>query len=129
MEVNMKFNFSTKKTNATVNYEKAEAFTLTPAMELYTAVATAALSDQFYEKADDKLNRICSLIEKNDAAFVAGLAVYAREKMNLRSIPLALTVELAKRYNGNALISKLTNRVVQRADEITELLAYYALAK
>lgn len=126
-EVNMKFNFNTKKANATINYEKAEAFKLTPEMELYTAVATAGLSDQFYEKAEHKLKRICDLIEKNDAAFVAKLAIYAREAMNLRSIPLALTVELAKRYNGDALISRLTNRVVQRADEITELLAYYAL--
>jgi hypothetical protein len=128
MEVNMKFNFNTKKENETINYEGAKAFKLTPKMELYTAVATAGLSDQFYEKADDKLKRICDLIEKNDAAFVAKLAVYVREKMHLRSIPLVLTVELAKHYNGDALISKLTNRVIQRADEITELLAYYALA-
>lgn len=124
----MKFNLRKSVTAETVNYEAAKAFVLTPAMELYTAVATAGLSDQFYEKADDKLKRICDLIEKNDAAFVAKLAVYVREKMHLRSVPLVLTVELAKRYNGDALISRLTNRVVQRADEITELLAYYAIA-
>ena len=124
----MKFNFKVRKANATVNYESAKAFVLTPEMELYTAVATAGLSDQFYEKADDKLKRICDLIERNEAAFVAKLAVYVREQMYLRSIPLVLTVELAKRYNGDALISKLANRVVKRADEITELLAYYAMA-
>ncbi len=124
----MKFNFNTKRSNAILNYENAEAFRLTPAMELYTAVATAGLNDQFYEKANDKVQRIGDLIEKNDAVFVAKLAIYAREAMNLRSIPLVLTVELAERYNGNALISQLTTRVIQRADEITELLAYYALA-
>ncbi|MEO7044451.1 MAG: TROVE domain-containing protein [Ferruginibacter sp.] len=124
----MKFNFNAKKENATINHEGENAFILTPAMELYTAVATAGLSNHFYEKADNKLKRISALIEKIDAAFVAKLAVYVREQMHLRSIPLVLTVELAKRYNGDALISKLTNRVVQRADEITELLAYYAMA-
>lgn len=125
----MKFNFSTKnKENQTDNYEGEKAFVLTPAMELYTAVATAGLSNQFYEKADNKLQRISELIEKNEAAFIAKLAVYAREQMHLRSIPLALIVELAKRCNGDDLVSKLTNRVVQRADEITELLAYYTLA-
>lgn len=123
----MKFNFKSKP-KQTVNYESAEAFVLTPELELYTAVATAALSDQFYESTGDKLQRICDLIEANEAAFVAKLAIYAREQMNLRSIPLVLTVELAKRYNGNNLVSKLTNRVVQRADEITELLSYYAIA-
>ncbi len=124
----MKFNFSTRNANTTINYESEKAFVLTPELELYTAVATAGLSDQFYEKADAKLQRICDLIESNEAAFTAKLAVYVREQMHLRSIPLVLTVELAKRYNGDALISKLTNRVVKRADEITELLAYYIIA-
>jgi hypothetical protein len=43
-------------------------------------------------------------------------------------VPLVLTVELAKQQSGNSLVGKLTNRVVQRADEITEILAYYAMA-
>jgi len=124
----MKFNLKRKKANKTVNYEGAEAFVLTPQLELYTAAATAGLSDQFYEKAAYKVDRLQKLIAKNDAAFVAKLAVYVREKMHLRSVPLVLTVELAKQASGNGVVSKLTNRVVQRADEITELLSYYALA-
>lgn len=125
----MMFNFKFKsKAKQTRNYEGEKAFVLTPQLELYTAVATAGLSDQFYEKAGDKLARIRQLIAKNDAAFVAKLAIYAREQMYLRSIPLVLTVELAKQHSGDAMLAKLTNRVVQRADEITELLAYYALA-
>jgi 60 kDa SS-A/Ro ribonucleoprotein len=125
----MMFNFKLKsKAKQTVNYEGEKAFVLTPQLELYTAVATAAFSDQFYEKGGDKLARIKELIAKNDAEFVAKLAIYAREQIYLRSIPLVLTVELAKQHSGDALLSKLTNRVVQRADEITELLAYYALA-
>jgi 60 kDa SS-A/Ro ribonucleoprotein len=125
----MKFNFKLKsKANQTVNYEGEKAFVLTPQLELYAAVATAALSDQFYEKATDKLVRLRELIAKNDAAFVAKLAVYAREQMYLRSVPLVLAVELAKQHSGDGMVSKLANRVVQRADEIAELLAYYALA-
>ncbi len=125
----MKFNLSTKsKASQVMNYESEKAFVLTPQLELYTAVVTAGLSNQFYEKADAKLQCICELIEKNEAAFTAKLAVYVREQMHLRSIPLVLTVELAKRYNGDALVSKLTNRVIKRADELTELLAYYATA-
>jgi 60 kDa SS-A/Ro ribonucleoprotein len=126
----MKFNFLRKRTTvATVaNYEGAQAFVLTPAMELYTAVATAALSDNFYEKAADRLQRLRELIAKNDAQFVAKLAMYAREQMYLRSVPMMLTVELAKLHNGDDLIRNLTSRIVQRADEITELLSCYALA-
>ncbi|MFT3703498.1 MAG: TROVE domain-containing protein [Agriterribacter sp.] len=125
----MKFNFKMgNKQNEVVNYEGEKGFSLTPQLELYTAVATAGLSDQFYEKATDKLQRLRALIAKNDEEFVAKLAVYVREKMYLRSIPLVLNVELAKQQTGNGVVSKMTNRIVQRADEITELLAYYALA-
>jgi 60 kDa SS-A/Ro ribonucleoprotein len=125
----MKFNLKMgSKAKETVNYEGEKAFVLTPQLELYTAVATAALNDQFYENATDKLQRLRELIAKNDAEFVAKLAVYAREQMYLRSVPLVVTVELAKQQSGNSIVSKLANRVVQRADEITELLAYYALA-
>lgn len=112
----------------TVNHENAPAYTLTPEVELYTAVATAGLSDNFYEKAGNKLERIQSLIAKNNPEFVAKLAVYTRTKMHLRSVPLVLAVELAKTNNGNGLVSKTVNGVVQRADEIAELLAYYQMA-
>ncbi len=125
----MKFNFKLgAKTNQVLNYEGEKSFVLTPQMELYTLVATAGLSDQFYEKAEDKLKRLRELIGKNEAMFVAKLAIYAREQMHLRSIPLVLAVELAKQQSGNNVVGKLAGRVVKRADEITELLAYYALA-
>ena len=110
------------------NYEGAKTFVLNPQLELYTAVTTAALTDNFYEKADAGLQRMCELVAKNDAQFVAKLAVYAREQMYLRTVPIVLTVELAKQHNGDGLVSALTARIVQRADEITELLAFYAMA-
>ena len=91
----MRFNTSKKDVSATVNYEGAKAYTLTPELELYSAVVTASLHDQFYEGSADRLVRIRELIKKNDPQFVARLAVYTREKMYLRSIPLVLAVELA----------------------------------
>ncbi len=124
----MKFNIFKRKAVAVTNYEGAKAFVMTPELELYSAVVTAGLSDSFYEKGNDRLQRIVDLMEKTDAEFVAKLAVYARNKMYMRSIPQVLAVELAKRNSGNAVVSKAVNGVVQRADEITELLAYYQLA-
>jgi 60 kDa SS-A/Ro ribonucleoprotein len=122
----MRFNLLKKTQNMVTNYEGERAFALTPQMELYAAVTNAALTDNFYEKADTALQRILELIAQNEAKFVAKLAVYAREQMYLRSVPLVLTIELAKQYNGDGLVSALTARIVKRADEITELLAYYA---
>ncbi len=124
----MKFNQKTKGKNTTTNHEGEKAYTLNAQLELYTAVVTSSLSNQFYEKADQKIARIRELISQNDPVFVAKLAIYAREVMNLRSIPLVMAVELAKIHAGDALVSQLVSRIVKRADEITELLSYYQLA-
>jgi 60 kDa SS-A/Ro ribonucleoprotein len=124
----MKFNIFTKKASATTNYESAKAYVLTPELELYSAVVTAGLSDGFYEKADTRLARIQDLMLKNDPEFIAKLAIYTRTEMYMRSVPMVLAVELAKLNAGNAIVGKTVSGVVKRADEITELLAYYQMA-
>jgi len=125
----MRFNINFRtKAAPTRNHEGAPAFALTPAQELYAAVATAALSDQFYEPANTRLARLRELVARSDPQFVARLAVYAREQLYLRSVPLVLAVELARLHRGDSLVSRLVARIVQRADEIPELLAFYAQA-
>lgn len=124
----MKFNIFKRNVNVVTNYEGAKAYTLTPEMELYSAVVTAGLNDNFYEKGDTRLARIQELMLKNNAEYVAKLAVYARNEMYMRSVPMVLAVELAKANSGNAVVGKTVSGVVKRADEITELLAYYQLA-
>jgi hypothetical protein len=123
----MKFNVF-KKAKLLTNYEGAKAYALDKRTELYSAVVTTSLSDKFYESGTQRLDRIRQLIQKNDPAFVARLAIYARSKMYMRSVPLVLAVELAKSQSGNSVVSRAVEKVVLRADEITELLAYYQLA-
>jgi 60 kDa SS-A/Ro ribonucleoprotein len=125
MRFNLKYKRLAKKLT---NYENAPAFALSPAMDLYSAIVTSSLSNQFYEAASDRMARIRSLIKKNDPLYVAKLAVYTRENMHLRSMPFILAVELGMQHSGDGLIGDLTSRIVQRADEITEMLAYYSLA-
>jgi hypothetical protein len=124
----MKFNLHTRRVHLTANHEGETAYTLSSQLELYTAVVTTSLSNSFYEKDSKRIERLRQLIAQNDPEFVAKLAIYAREQMHLRSVPSVLAVELAKIHNGNNLVSRLVARMVQRADEITELLAYYQLA-
>lgn len=125
----MRFNFTFRfKAVPVRNHAGAPAYALTPALELYAAMATAALSDQFYEAATTRMERLRELIARNDPQLVARLAVYAREQLHLRSVPLVLAVELARLHKGDSLVSRLVARIVQRADEIPELLAYYAQA-
>ena len=124
----MRFNQSLLKNRTVVNYEGEKAYLINPEMELYTAVATTGLSDSFYESKDGRLDRIRQLVAMNDPAFTAPLAVYARPSMYLRSVPVVLAVELARQFPGNPLVKTSVQSVVQRADEITEMLAYYQVA-
>lgn len=124
-----RFAQNTKGSDVVLNYEEDKAYKLTPEMELYSAVCCASLQPKFYvPEVENELNRIRDLISKVSPEFVAKLAIYTREQMYLRSIPLVLIVELAKQHKGDDLIKRLTERVIQRADEIYELLSYYQLA-
>lgn len=124
----MKFNYFKKERNVVINYEGAKAYSMTPEMELYSAVVTTGLNNVAYEKDSQRLKRIKNLIQKCDPEFTAKLAIYVRNEMYMRSVPMVLTVELAKINSGNGLVNKTVQKVIQRADEITELLAYYQMA-
>ena len=82
-------------------YEGAPSFEMDYKLELYQAVATTFLGEgKFYESGDDRAKRITRLVrrcvENGEAEFVAKLAVYVRERMYLRSVPVFLVVTLAK---------------------------------
>ena len=122
------FNQKTEGINKTINYEGEVAYKESPEMELYSLVCTSIMQDKFYEKSTDRINRLRDLIKKVDDEYIIKLAIYAREKMYLRAIPLVLMVELLKKGSQNKLITSGVERVIQRADELTEILSYYELA-
>lgn len=122
----MSYNKKLCYNDLTRNHEGAKAWRMSPEWELYTTVVTTmGTEDTFYESGTDRVKRIADLVRKVDAEFVAQLAIYAREEMQLRSVPLLLLVELAKCHHGDSLVSRAVSRTVQRADEITELLMCY----
>jgi len=125
-------NVLTPKPSHTVRERKnlagGQSFSLSPEMDLYSRVCTMGLSNKFYKSESDQMIELVELIKRNTPSFVAKLAVYAREKMYLRSIPLVLAVELAKIHSGDQLVSRTVSRVIKRADEITEILSYYQIA-
>ena len=121
----MNYNSMLKQNKDMKNYEGAKAYAMTPELELYSAVVTASLSDSFYEKQDERVDRIINLIGQVSPEFVARLAVYTRTEMHLRSTPLLLLVELAKIHNGDDLVARAVEKTVLRADEIMELLMCY----
>ena len=120
-------------TPTTFTHEGAPAFAKAYEMELYQATLTTLFGEStFYEGSNERGKRLEQLIrrcvEKGESEFVAKLAVYAREQMHLRSIPIFLVVTLAKvlREVEGAEFNKIravTARVIQRADELREMFA------
>ena len=122
----MSYNEQLRCDYLTTNHEGALAWRMTPEWELYTTVVTTmGVEDKFYEGGEERVRRIADLVRKVEPEFVAQLAVYTREEMHLRSVPLLLLVELANCHQGDSLVSKAVGRTIQRADEITELLMCY----
>ena len=122
----MSYNEQLRCDYLTTNHEGAPAWRMTPEWELYTTVVTTmGVEDKFYEGGEERVRRIADLVRKVKSEFVAQLAVYTREEMHLRSVPLLLLVELANCHQGDSLVSRAVGRTIQRADEITELLMCY----
>lgn len=116
-----------KKTADTKTHEGAPAWTDNPERELRRAVLSCLLwEDQFYEDGEEIAARIVRLASALPAETVASLAVEARSVFNLRHVPLLLLTVLAKTGAGKPkLVANTIEAVVQRADELGELLSLY----
>jgi len=122
----MKFNQVSKRKNQTVNYEGAPAYRLSPEWNLYASAVTSSLSDKFYETTSDRLEAQRDLIRKNDPQFVARLAVYAREKMNLRSIPLVLAAYRELSQIASGYTTKVMNALEEAVTVTAENIAGFS---
>ncbi|HTT98154.1 MAG TPA: TROVE domain-containing protein [Rhizomicrobium sp.] len=107
-------------------YEGARARRFTPEMELKRALMNCLLwESQFYENGVAIADRIKTLVPLVEPAKVAALAIAAREQMKLRHAPLLVVREMARHEKHRVLVADTLARVIQRPDEMTELLAIY----
>lgn len=98
----------------------------TAAQELQRSVMACMLwEDTFYENGMEVAKRISDLIPKVDAELVSLMAIGAREKMKLRHVPLLLACEMAKLPSHKHVVAKTVEKIIQRADELGEILAIY----
>ena len=119
----------TEHPDAVSNYEGGLSFSVDALTELYMRAATCLVGEpKFYESAnfaDQELIRSTHAVLKTNPEFVLQLAVYCREQMHLRSVPLVLCAEYANMAPGTGPNArKYISRVIQRADELSEIIAY-----
>ncbi len=120
----MRLNIFTRRPETT--FEGAHAANLTAEQKLRRSVLSCLLwESEFYEDGQAIADRITALAADIDPAIVAALAIEARERFNLRHAPLMLLCALARTGSGTSLVSETIERVIQRADELSEFLALY----
>ena len=108
-------------------HEGAPAARTTDEQALRRSVMSCLLwEDEFYEDGEEITARIVRLASKVPPEKLAWIAVEAREKANLRHVPLLLLSVLAKTGKGHHEVSEVIHRVISRADELTEFLAIHA---
>ncbi len=130
----MRFNIFKKIPGIT--FEGAPARELTAEQKLRRSVLSCLLwENEFYEDGQSIADRIFALAADVAPETVAALAIEAREKMKLRHAPLMLICALVKSGGAGALkqrsssagklVAPTIERVIQRADELTELVSIY----
>src|SRR6201997_1638530 len=109
-----------------LTHEGAPARHLSNELQLRRSVLACLLwESQFYEDGVEIAGRIAELVPKVEPERVAALAVEAREQMKLRHAPLPLVREMARHKTHRGLVAETLERVIQRADELTEFVAIY----
>lgn len=123
------FNTQTVSTTKTINRAGGEAYKQTDQVALTSLVLTSMLKDQFYRPKEETLVELRNLLNKNDALFCAKLAVYARKTHGLRSISHVIAAELAPRISGETWAKKFYEEVINRPDDMLEIVSYYKSQK
>lgn len=120
----MKFNQN--NTARTVNKSGHVAYTMKDKDKLVTQVLTSFFGEpKYYGNNTNEIVETATRVIYADPTFVANLARYARKEMNLRSISHFLTTLVANTVPAKHLIYDVCNDVIQRVDDITEILAAY----
>ena len=108
---------------ATTNLAGGEAYNLPLKERFVTRVMTCFWQEPKYygDTSEDLVKEAIELCEK-DPQFVAKTTIYAREQMNLRTVPAVLCGLLA--MHGKPFVRDVMKRVLTRPDQMKEVVAY-----
>ncbi len=110
-----------------VTHEGTSAKQLKAVQELRRTLLSCLLwEDTYYEKGNETAKRLAGLVLAVSPEIAVALAIEAREKQKLRHVPLFVASVLAGGdMEQRRQVAALLERVIQRADELTEFLALY----
>lgn len=119
--------FNQTNSNKTVNNEGHVAYKMNDKELLMTQVLTTFFNEsKFYGDNSKKIiENATNLINDDQGKFVANLARYTRKEMHLRSVAHVLTCIVANNPKSKLYTKIVVNDVVERVDDITEILSCY----
>ena len=116
--------FNLKPTDRTVNRQGFPAYRMEDREKLVTAALTTMFGEpKFYGSTDSDIVVLAARIAREDPAFLARLACYARNEENLRSVSHVLACVVAR--EAREYTRPVIRKVVVRPDDITEIMACY----
>jgi len=114
--------------NKPVNHAAATAYIPNAYNKLYLECATSLFGEKkFYEDNSKQIVKDIKEMLDIDPTFVMQLAIFCKEELNLRTIPLVMLAEACNAESTIGHSQKIllaANRIVTRADALTELLSY-----
>jgi 60 kDa SS-A/Ro ribonucleoprotein len=117
--------------NATRNAEGGLAFTVSPELELYLRSASCMFGEpKFYDpdaSGNEEIFALINKVSKTNPEFPLKLAMYCRNEMYLRSLPVALLVGSCAHAKSKKYVRRYTPFIINRPDELTETIALYKI--
>jgi len=121
-----KFNATPTTQPRTTNRAGGPAHTQEAKLALATHLLTSFVQDQFYRSEAEGIQELeARMAAVDDKAFVAKAALYARNRYHMRSVTHLAAAYLADTVKGARWTRPFFRRVVERVDDITEILARY----
>lgn len=117
---NSNFNMLTKNNEGHVAYKMSLIDKL-----IIEVLASFFCEGKFYGDNSSQIIKDIREVCTTDPGFVANLAIYARKEMHLRTISHVLASELAKSPLGKPYAREVIYEVIERVDDMSEILAYY----
>ncbi len=115
--------------DATTNHEAGLAFEMPANLKLLTKCFASFMNEKtFYTdaaKGNQELFQAVHEAAQEDPELVLKIAAYGRDKMNIRSTPIAILAEAASIPACKPFVREYTAAILRRADEPAELMAYW----
>ncbi len=115
--------FNEKKQTGTTNLAGGKAYKESVQLQLVSLLLTSFGDDKYYQKATDIFDKLDNLIAACDKEFCAKAIVFARKQFGMRTITHYAASVLAKYIGGEAWAKDFFRAVVNRPDDMTEIIA------